>query len=480
MSSAAPNVLLIEFNELTPHLMDQFIADGDLPNFKALRERSATALTNADVEEPVNLEPWIQWYSLHSGLTFDQHGVFHLTDGPHAPHKDIFELLIEQGLTVGCGGSMNVKGFASEGSFFIADPWCAGQRSYPEALAVFQDFIASNVREYSNPAGDGRKVTPLQFVSFMAKNGLSAKTIGSILKQLSQEKVVDGHLSWKRPAILDRLNVDVFSGLYRRYRPRFATFFSNSTAHLQHAYWRSMDPSAFSIQPTDEERARYKDAIRFGYKSMDNYLPELLRLVRPQDTVIFATALSQQPYLKKEAAGGQRFYRPRSIEKLLKTLNIDYAEIEPTMTHQFMLRAANAQKAEEAAQKLRALYLGEKQVFGVSGKGDEDTVYFGSQLSGSVDVTLKVDNRETGESFVFGDFFYQIDGMKSGCHHPDGMLWISGPSVQAGPMEQQRVDIIDIFPTILSMLGQSSAIPSDRVGTDFSPLLQANTLREAG
>ncbi|MEM1020948.1 MAG: hypothetical protein AAGJ09_10745 [Pseudomonadota bacterium] len=477
--SSAPNVLLIEFNELTPHLMDQFIDDGDLPNFKALRDRSATAITKADVETAENLEPWIQWYSLHSGLTYDQHGVFHLTDGPHSPHKDIFEILLNEGLTVGCGGSMNVKGFASEGSFFIADPWCAGQRSYPEALAVFQDFIASQVREYSNPEGDGGKVTPLQFVSFMAKNGLSTKTIASIIKQLSEEKIVSGSLSWKRPAILDRLNVDVFAGLYRRYRPRFATFFSNSTAHLQHAYWRCMDPDAFTVQPSQEERDRYRDAIRFGYKSMDKYLPELLQLVRPEDTVIFATALSQQPFLRKEETGGQRFYRPRSVETLMAAIDVDYASLEPTMTHQFMLRAASAQKAEEAAQKLRGLYLEGQALFEVDSKGGDDTVYFGAQISDQVDMQSSLENRESGATLAFADFFYQIDGMKSGCHHPDGILWMSGPDIAAGPIAKERVELTDVFPTILERLGHASAIPTDRQGESLWPLLPKTAIRKA-
>jgi hypothetical protein len=30
-------VIMLEFNELTPHLMDRFIAEGRLPGFKQLR-----------------------------------------------------------------------------------------------------------------------------------------------------------------------------------------------------------------------------------------------------------------------------------------------------------------------------------------------------------------------------------------------------------------------------------------------------------
>ena len=75
-SIEAPMILL-EFNELSPALMDAFIDQGCLPNFKRLRESSQVFTTVAEEVAP-NLDPWIQWVTVHSGLSFDEHGVFHL------------------------------------------------------------------------------------------------------------------------------------------------------------------------------------------------------------------------------------------------------------------------------------------------------------------------------------------------------------------------------------------------------------------
>ncbi len=36
-------LILLEFNKLCPHLVDRFIDDGALPNFKRLRDASETA-----------------------------------------------------------------------------------------------------------------------------------------------------------------------------------------------------------------------------------------------------------------------------------------------------------------------------------------------------------------------------------------------------------------------------------------------------
>jgi len=41
------NVILLEFNELSPTLMHRFINQGHLPNFKSFSEESAVYLTEA-------------------------------------------------------------------------------------------------------------------------------------------------------------------------------------------------------------------------------------------------------------------------------------------------------------------------------------------------------------------------------------------------------------------------------------------------
>ncbi|MEX6724790.1 alkaline phosphatase family protein [Parapedomonas caeni] len=460
----AGRVLLVEFNELSPTLMNKWIAEGILPNFQRLRDRSAVYVTEPDETNPVNLEPWIQWYSLHTGLPFSQHGVFHLTDGPRAGHDDLFSLLLASGATVGCGGSMNVKAFKGEGSFFIADPWCDGQPAWPEDLNTFQRFVAQSVREHTNPAGSGGAVTPAQFVAFMARHGLSPATVASTVRQLLSEKMSDPKLNWKRPAILDRMNLDLFSHLYRRHRPAFATFFSNSTAHLQHCYWRHMEPDVFTIRPSDKELALYGDAVRFGYVEMDRMIGRLQALLEPGDLMLLATALSQQPFLRREADGGQLFYRPRAVETLLADLGVRYRDVEPVMTHQFMIRFESTDEAEAAAALLRGLAVDGKPLIGMQDHGAEG-LYFGCQISRQIGPEAVITSAISNRSWRFFDWFYQIDGMKSGCHHPDGILWLgTGEHVDAG-----RCSILDVFPTVLEALGRGHLIPSDRTGRNLLP-----------
>src|SRR5215470_7916653 len=101
-------VIVLEFNELTPSLIDRFIREGDLPNFERFRRQSRVFTTEAE-ERPPNLEPWIQWVTVHCGLPYREHGVFHLNEGHKLDAKRTWEILADEGLRVWVCGSMNTR-----------------------------------------------------------------------------------------------------------------------------------------------------------------------------------------------------------------------------------------------------------------------------------------------------------------------------------------------------------------------------------
>src|SRR3974390_3134041 len=105
----ATRMILLEFNELCPPLLKKWMAGGELPNFKRFYDSSDVYLTEADELKAPNLEPWIQGYSLHTGLPFSVHRVFQLTDGPRADHLDIWSALQNHGKKVWNCSSMNAR-----------------------------------------------------------------------------------------------------------------------------------------------------------------------------------------------------------------------------------------------------------------------------------------------------------------------------------------------------------------------------------
>lgn len=447
----AGSIIVLEFNELSPGLLDHYMAEGKLPNFKRFHDDSEVFVTEADVDTPENLEPWIQWYSLHTGLAFDQHKVFHLTDGAHASHIDIWQVLREKGLKVGNWGSMNCRSFQEPDSFFVPDAWCTTEPTSPRDLEIFQKVIAHYVQEYSNQGKSLGIADYVKFLAFLSTHGLRPSTVKSILMQLAKEKIGSDDIGWRRVPLLDLLYCDLFLHYIKKMQPAFSTFFLNSVAHYQHAYWRNMDPEPFTVKPDAKENEKYSGAILFGYQCMDSLLGRFFKLEERGYTLVLASALSQQPYLKYEHLGGHRFYRPHDIHQLLEDLGVEYCDVQPVMTHQYSVRFDNEEAAEAARFRLESLELDGEPVIGFD-KSEPGSLYLGNQAHSyiSPDTKMTVRGANDGEMLRHGDYFYSLDDMKSGCHHPDGVLWFKNGRSH---VHEEKKSILDAFPTFLDHFG---------------------------
>jgi hypothetical protein len=463
-------ILSLELNELCAPLLERWMADGSLPNFRRLHGQSHVFETLADTTSPEELEPWIQWYSIHTGLAFDQHKVFRLTDGRGAPHRDIWDVVAESGAAVMNFASMNARPFARAGSLYVGDPWSEQGDAFPPELNIYNRFVGHNVREYSNAESRLSASDYAAFLRFALTHGLSAATVLRITSQLAGEKMGKAG-SHARVAILDALQYDVFAHYYRRIHPRFASFFANSVAHLQHSYWRHMDPQAFTVKPGADEAARYGSAIYDGYVAMDAMLGRFIDLAARHDAlIVFQTALSQQPFARYEAQGGQHFLRLRDHKAFLAQCGITSRTADPTMTHQYMLRFDSAETRAAAKKRLEAFTLADGyQVFATRDDGDADALYFGCQISWQIDAETHMTDTATGDTMTIGSLLYAMEGVKSGCHSPSGSLWIAtGQHVK----HSQAVSILDIHPTMLDLMGLPGP-DAERRGQSLAGLLSA-------
>jgi hypothetical protein len=442
-------MIVLEFNELSPILMDTFIEQGHLPNFKRLRDTSQVFTTNAEEVAP-NLDPWIQWVTFHSGLSFDEHGIHHLGDGHKLRVKSLWDMIGDTGRTVWVCGSMNIKYGNPIRGAVIPDPWTVGTSPWPDELAPYYLFVQRNVQEYTNDRVPLSKGDYGRFLKFMIMNGLSLHTLTSIVRQLASEKRT-GKGRWKRATILDKLQRDVFLHYFKKLRPAFSTFFLNSTAHFQHAHWRNMDPAPFKIKPTDADQAEYQHAVRYGYEEMDRLVGDIVAAAPSNAVVVLATALSQQPCLIYEDIGGKTFYRPRTFEPLIEFAGITRCQsVEPVMSEQFHLRFASESDAGEAAQKLAALRIGGAQAMHVEQR--ETNVFSGCKVFSPLDHEVELEGGPAGRTIPFFRLFYQVESLKSGMHHPAGILWMRVPG-RKPTVHEQTVSLRDVPPTILSMFG---------------------------
>jgi hypothetical protein len=449
MQPPVPAVLLVEFNELSPILMDRFIGQGHLPNLRTMRDQSEVCISEAE-EKPPYLDPWIQWVNVHTGVPYSEHGISALSQGHKLRYKSLWSIVSDEGWPVWVCGSMNVQYDERIRGYVLPDPWATDLPPYPDELKPYFHFIQENVREYTNDRVPLTRSDYFQFMTFMLRHGLSFSTVEATVRQLHSERRT-GCGRWRRAFIMDKFQFDMFSAIYRRLKPRFSTFFLNSTAHMQHCYWRDMQPELFTIAPKREAQLEYGSAILHGYQEMDGLLGRVLNLVGDSAVVILATALSQQPCLLYEDKGGKHGYHVSDYDRLMAFAGVACPyRCAAVMSGQFWIHLQSESDAKIVEMRLQALRLGEKRV--ISTRREGSSVFTSCSTTEAIDSDAVVHIDGTEHATAFFSLFYALGIMKSGMHHPDGILWTRHLH-HRHTVRREKVPLVSIAPTILDMLG---------------------------
>src|SRR5262249_22161330 len=192
--------------------------------------------------------------------------------------------------------------------------------------------------------------------------------------------------------------------------------------HLQHVYWRHMEPERFTLQPTRQERRELTHAVRFGYQMMDWLVGRFRRLGGDAAAVLFCTALRSQACVPYETEGGKVRHRPRSFDALLAFAGIKPPyRVAPVMSEQFRVYFEEERDAAVAAKQLLALRVDECDALDV--RQERAALFVGCKirdLPPDAMLTAATSDRRTR---IF-DLFYRLEWLKSGMHHPDGMRCI--------------------------------------------------------
>jgi len=433
-------IIVAEFNELVPHLVEKFMKEGHMPNFKRLAGMSSCYITDAN-QSGEDLNPWIQWVTVHTGLSPEEHGVYRLNEAKKCEGKYIWDYLSKKGEHSLIFGSMN--GYIQDSFLgtYLPDPW--DKITKPSVnLQKYFEFIRAYVQ--GNP--NSSNVSPVQFLKFMLTNGLTIRTCLKIAKQLISERI-DSRKKWKRACLLDWIQLDIFSYLYKNNSPKLSTIFSNSTAHIQHTLWAESFPKDF---PNEVEKKIPGNPMLDAYKNHDDILGEVLKFKKDNVDIAICTALSQQPYTKNTKC----FYHINDFNKFLSELNVlGEPSYIPVMAEQFYVKfnsKVDIQKAFEHLSKFempssKYFYEGSNKVFSMS--IDQNTLHIKCRCSTAVEQNTSFINIETKEQYSFYDMFYLMDDQKTGIHHPHGLFWITNTNTNTNneiiPLENVHQKILD-------------------------------------
>jgi len=120
------------------------------------------------------------------------------------------------------------------------------------------------------------------------------------------------------------------------------------------------------------------------------------------------------------------------------------------MSEEFHLRFGNERDAAAAAERLSALRVEGRQAMQVERR--DTNVFSGCIIYSQLEHDALLEGGPNGRSTPFFRLFYQVESLKSGMHHPDGILWMRIPGSRP-TLSRQKVSLLDLAPTILSMFG---------------------------
>jgi hypothetical protein len=152
-----------------------------------------------------------------------------------------------------------------------------------------------------------------------------------------------------------------------------------------------------------------------------------------------------------EEKGGKHGYHVSDYTRLMAFTGVTSPyRCAPVMAGQFWIHLESMSNADDVELRLRALHLGDKHVINTRREGS--SVFASCPITQAIDSDAVVHIEGTEQAVPFFSLFHTSGIVKSGMHHPDGILWIRHlhhhHSLRPG-----KVPLISIAPTILDILG---------------------------
>lgn len=433
MSDQTKHVIFIELNEINFDYVKRYIDAGEkLSGFQRIIEGGMICTSSEN--EYKNLEPWIQWPSVHTGLTFDQHQIFRLGDSVNKDIEQFFEVIESAGFSVGAVSPMNAKNSLTNPDYFIPDPWTKTHADNSFSSKALSQAISQAVNDNSNSKITFKSAMQLSwsFIS-LVKPSKFLPLISYALKSYGKP--------WRKALFLDKFLYEVHKSLLLRKKTNFSTLFLNAGAHIQHHYFFNSPFTSSKLKNPkwyiDEKHDPFLEMLRV----YDAMLDDLISF--PEYDLIIATGLSQKPY-----AHLKFYYRLVDHLAFLKMLQINFEDVHPRMTRDFLITFKNADDALIAEKRLNSILVnGSDKLFNeIDNRGD------------SLFVTLTYPDEITQQSKInLGDEIINLNklvtfvAIKNGEHQSTGFSFFSDGVSDFAPPNGSHV--AEINSSILQIFG---------------------------
>ncbi|MDA9287093.1 alkaline phosphatase family protein [Schleiferiaceae bacterium] len=403
-------MIILALNELNIEYIKGYVNEGQLPNFGRLLEHGVVRTTSETAYE--HLEPWIQWTTVHTGKTFDEHRVFRLGDiVDRADLVQIFEVLEEAGVSVGAISPFNADNRLSKAKFFLPDPWTQSKTSGGYFLGRLSRTVSRFVNNNASGKVDPRDVIWLLF-SFIIYARVKRWPKFFELLRLRKKPGV-------KAAVLDMILLEVFVTLQKKHKPDYSHLFFNGGAHVQHHYMFNSSQYKGNYKNPEWYCPHDWDPI---FMMLDTYDTIIGDLLKSGERIIGITGLHQVPHEE------QTFYwRPLDHNEFLLECGVEEEfNVIPRMSRDFLIEVSSEWQALKIESHLNQFTdsVRSKPVFNIDNRGKSlfvEIVYDDDLVD---DLSFNGPNENKIESLRLKLAFVAI---KNGKHNGLGYLFSNMP-----------------------------------------------------
>ncbi len=401
-------LIFIQLNEINFDILKKYSSKF---KFKFFTPLFFDKLTKTHSEKDYDLlEPWIQWVSIHTGTSAQEHGVFRLGDIKNFSQEQIFEKIEKKGKVVGAISPMNTKNNLNNPKYFISDPWTNTKSGPGSWIRYVSDYLSKIVNM------NAHKKIPLSiYVNIII---ILIKSFRFYNFKIYFNLLINSFVKkWNKALILDLLLHDIHISFLKKQNVDFSTIFFNAGAHIQHHYFFNSvfakknsnlkNPDWYIKDEYDpfEDMVLFYDHILHEYSMFKNY------------EIILATGLSQKPYDRLKY-----YYRLVDHKNFLKLLDLKFSKVEPRMTRDFLISFDNKNELEDALKK-----------FDLINRLNQKTIFSYDKRKESLFVSLVIPE-EINENYVL--FINEVNtillkkhvvfvALKNGMHSSDGYVYSS-------------------------------------------------------
>ena len=356
-----------------------------------------------------------------------------LGDIVNSNELQIYEKLEQHGFSVGAISPMNTKNNLKNPAYFIPDPWTKTKSDNSFLSKIITSSVSDIVNENANSKISIKSFFGL-IISFLIlvrpKNFMNF-----IFYAFSAFRK-----PWRKALFLDKLLHEFHLALFKSKSPNFSSLFLNAGAHIQHHYFFNSSQVESELKNPTWYVGNREDPVLEMLKVYDEIIGELLE----QDvSLIIATGLSQIPYKKKKF-----YYRLKNHRKFLETLGINYLEVQPRMSRDFLVKFKSEDSAFDAFKILSSL------------EDDNGTKFFDSidNRGKELFILLTYPEEITEKTFFLNSNFrisakenVSFVAIKNGEHNERGFLFLSD-DIKIN-YDKDGKHVAHIFNLILNLFG---------------------------